>query len=1434
MKRANKTISIIITLTLFLQQAGFAQGVGELNLMSHFQQWQQGFSQDRFRPLHLRYFYYNPLQDEFRLLVDKGTSRLNEAQVQQETQALLSYFLIGVTLPDEAFWVNLRPDIKEGIIDPRLANTDFGKVLIEADLQLKKDTALATSPKTKEGKEYWDKLYKKAGEIFGSDNVSIPTLTRPWIVPDEVIVREDAGSAYVYKATLKVMLEQDHLKDSAAYSFKDERSRQLNDYSSQLIRELIIPKLTKMVNTSKNYAGLRQVYFSLILARWFKARFSGQGGTYASLINRQDLRGLYSVQDWSVEPYFKEYQKSFKEGEYSLNMPVSSISGQSIRNYFSGGEDFRSLSPHAGFDAFRGQNAGAAPALLAATDGIVFAGGGGASLLTAGALAKVQPPANKPGVVASPARNLDVMEDAERAEILRFFKEQFVSSVTAGVAGEHLIAQHGTRNLWMVFDIKWGESGLHYSEAEAFKYECVTAAQSAGANWESSFVVSGGAASPVTASFDNVSEFAKSISGQYRIQMAPFRRERPSGQGSVVPSYISAAALAQLLSGQFGLPIGGDSDSRIEIHTGAYVYGGKAVGHRWVVIFQGGQPAIYCDGSFWMAGEREPPISILPYATALRDHHLFGIDDAIERSIQDPADRRDAGGFSIETMRRAVASLKANPEQGSLGAELESIPAFAMARQYQEAERIRRGEIDGLTDDVRPQVRQAVDALRQRTPFMIIAFSDLIRGPFTSEQYEQAYVKERKDRGINIPASPDIEVLDWLVREGVLTLDSGQYSVTESGREQIALQDLQRIIRVGRGNMANAVFESEGIDTTHSWWLGLLGEQVTKFAQVLDARQRQTVSEAFQTWYQRYVEENPFGGHPNLLVVKYRTEAYRDEIIKMLSAEAAPEGALSSPATIISQTPEQIRRRIAGYLKAGAEFSLVYSTGARVDGLKVTEIHGEEGFSTDPGQGPDYIQQVFFDDVAFAGTVQEVNFREAALQKIARDAEVKVIFFDHKVKSRVGQTVERGTVKKLFLGEGQPEAIATYLADGLPLNSITSERRNGEGETPLTIVLERSDAQGNPLRQVIYKGPGVLLRLIPASALRNPAVSSPAAPLTINTETGPFSQTVLFPPIGEAVFFQTFASGAISSVPMFYMKAGQGGISVGVNPGGGSLRQIGQFRWEYSSGVSFDGVQFHVDYDKGSFIVRLDDNWRRKQTSAKSFEITTSWEEQADVPGEAISSPAPNNVASLEDRLSSISARIKRREARRSTLERSVTRRGIANSRSQLIELKEIAGELADLENERDDILAEIGEISSRRVPGVMQSGPLSSPDDKGLSPQSAASGVGGIDFRNIPMLIQPMGGFCKLEFNLPQLANPERMQLEEELAQLNRMVDSGIIPSGERLKEYVAACFQKRSAKSELDALIPIVAKVCKLQEENAVAADSSLQEVLVLVDAQ
>ncbi|MBP7216147.1 MAG: FHA domain-containing protein, partial [Candidatus Omnitrophica bacterium] len=347
-KKLHSCIALCVCLLLVLEQSGFAQIAPTLDMSSAFATLRSASTVETFRPLHVRSLSYDPRADSFNLLLDKGDSVQSKThELTDATKQLLQYFLVGVTIPNDAFWVNLRPDQALQSIDPALAQTDVGKILLEADVQLKKDTALATSPQTQQGKKYWDRLYKKAEELFGYDQITIPTLTRPWIVPQEIIIRESASHAYIYKATLKVSLEQDYLKNSSEYSFDDPRMKALNEYASQLIRELIIPTLTKQINTAKRYAALRQVYYSLIMAQWFKSRFQGQSNVYARIIDKQDPFYLTSSTAWLPSDYFKQYLQSFKDGEYNIKQSAYTPYGQVIRSYFSGGAQLSLTMPRA-------------------------------------------------------------------------------------------------------------------------------------------------------------------------------------------------------------------------------------------------------------------------------------------------------------------------------------------------------------------------------------------------------------------------------------------------------------------------------------------------------------------------------------------------------------------------------------------------------------------------------------------------------------------------------------------------------------------------------------------------------------------------------------------------------------------------------------------------------------------------------------------------------------------------------------------------------------------------------------------------------------------------------------------------------------------------------------------------------------------------------
>src|SRR3989338_4597270 len=151
-KMLRRIISLTLSFSLFFQYCGFAQSI---NLADYLSKTPNTLALDRFRPINLRYFSYQPQTNDFKILLDKGdTKDIADTNLKSSATILLDYFKIGLSLPNDKFWVNLRPDSQDQIIDDELAKTDLGKVMLEADLKLKQDTALFTSPQTPQGKEY--------------------------------------------------------------------------------------------------------------------------------------------------------------------------------------------------------------------------------------------------------------------------------------------------------------------------------------------------------------------------------------------------------------------------------------------------------------------------------------------------------------------------------------------------------------------------------------------------------------------------------------------------------------------------------------------------------------------------------------------------------------------------------------------------------------------------------------------------------------------------------------------------------------------------------------------------------------------------------------------------------------------------------------------------------------------------------------------------------------------------------------------------------------------------------------------------------------------------------------------------------------------------------------------------------------------------------
>jgi hypothetical protein len=320
----------------------------------------------------------NPLRFDF--VLDQGerdpgnviASPVGAKQSQQEQLKLIKYFLAGLTIPENDLWVNLSPYEKNRIVPGAFGQTQMGRDLLAEDYILKQITASLIYPEGETGKKFWKRVYEEAAQKFNTTNIPVNTFNKVWIVPEKAVVYENAktATAYIVQTKLKVMLEQDYLalkKSNVILSSAPHEKRlgaggakdpnKLNALGSQIVREIVIPELTKEVNQGKNFSQLRQIYNSLILATWYKKKIKDSilAQVYEnknkvkglSYLNEKNLSSphksnLSSPNAFVGDPQYiyQQYLKAFKKGVFNYIKEEQGVP----KKYFSGGALFTQLS----------------------------------------------------------------------------------------------------------------------------------------------------------------------------------------------------------------------------------------------------------------------------------------------------------------------------------------------------------------------------------------------------------------------------------------------------------------------------------------------------------------------------------------------------------------------------------------------------------------------------------------------------------------------------------------------------------------------------------------------------------------------------------------------------------------------------------------------------------------------------------------------------------------------------------------------------------------------------------------------------------------------------------------------------------------------------------------------------------------------------------
>ncbi len=280
--------------------------------------------------------------DEKNVIPAKAGIQYQE-QLKQEADRMIKYFFASLTIPDKDIWVNLSPYEKDRMIPASLSVTAMGRDLLAQDYMLKQLTASLIYPQKALGKEFWDRVYSKAKEMYGTTEIPVNTFNKVWIVPQRVGIYEHGQTAFIVDGHLKVMLEEDYLSLTKHNAINTVQST-THSIGSQILRAIILPEIEKEVNDGKNFATLRQIFYASALAVWFKHNLK-QALLNRVYANKRTVRGIDQNNPATNEAIYHQYLKAYKKGAFNfIQEDVDPVTQETMpRKYFSGGSSMANL-----------------------------------------------------------------------------------------------------------------------------------------------------------------------------------------------------------------------------------------------------------------------------------------------------------------------------------------------------------------------------------------------------------------------------------------------------------------------------------------------------------------------------------------------------------------------------------------------------------------------------------------------------------------------------------------------------------------------------------------------------------------------------------------------------------------------------------------------------------------------------------------------------------------------------------------------------------------------------------------------------------------------------------------------------------------------------------------------------------------------------------
>ena len=274
-------------------------------------------------PVGIEFHNNNPF--DFNFVLSRTGNRDTEF-LRAQAEIITKYFFAALTMPAEDLWVNLSPYEQDHISTEALAQTELGKDLLGEDYVLKQLAASLTYPESESGKAYWGVI--TGVRHFSGEKVSDTAFNKVWIVPGEMLIEESNGKARIAKAQLKVMCEEDYLacrqaglamqqnNVGAALASVPNKRAQASSAPTESFKKYILPSIEQEVNQGKRFAHLRQIYYAVMLAGWFKRKLHDTVLSQ-TFFDKNKIQGAANDDPAIREKIYNEYVKAFQQGAYN-------------------------------------------------------------------------------------------------------------------------------------------------------------------------------------------------------------------------------------------------------------------------------------------------------------------------------------------------------------------------------------------------------------------------------------------------------------------------------------------------------------------------------------------------------------------------------------------------------------------------------------------------------------------------------------------------------------------------------------------------------------------------------------------------------------------------------------------------------------------------------------------------------------------------------------------------------------------------------------------------------------------------------------------------------------------------------------------------------------------------------------------------------------